>query len=290
MLNKILSLRIIHYPIFIICCNFSIWAALKVGSNSEGFEVNPAIWHQYLLFNLFKPLSNFLLKFYTDFHGIPVSIWVAFLVIAILIFSERRNGKTIFSFEKYESFLLLLLPIGVFATLVITGSIFYFIQCIIGFAIFFLIVQPYYMGFIGGDYEDKLFFCYLNSALFLAALRFAFIRVPRKNEIKLFASIDHFTAAAWELYPLPLLHTLRYVFLLYSIYLTPSVLFWIYPVIQGWFGITNKSMPYSYNILGYIFITALALIFFRLVKKHREVLIIDLKEELKDELKKEIKE
>jgi hypothetical protein len=85
---------------------------------------------------------------------------------------------------------------------------------------------------------------------------------------------------------------IRPLYLLYLIYITPTIFINLYPVILNFFEEkTGKTLyiPFIFNILSCIFFISFIFTVYKIIKNNRSVKLLDLKEEIKMEILSEEK-
>jgi len=82
--------------------------------------------------------------------------------------------------------------------------------------------------------------------------------------------------------------SIRFLFVVYLLYLSPSIFVWLYPVLCNWFGNFNYPTRFLQIVNSYIFLAGLLVVIIQLFINNKKVKRELLKEEIKKEVMEEI--
>ena len=239
-----------------------------------------------------------------EINGIQFSPSVTLLTIGVTVFFSIHEKifislppKGIYDWLKF----IVLYPIFAFVIGMIFGALILIALCVLFIIIMFLVIMPYTQGIdwvinhssfyfehptsylVRGDRVSIL--SYLLSAIYLSIFYLSFIRFPRKfyqekkydgESIVLFCKNRHVFLSKF--------------YLIFLIYLTPSIFAWLYPVVRNIFmdtsnvNLHSEIIPVSFLILGYLFLSGLIITVFLILRNNIKTMKINLREELLEEL------
>jgi hypothetical protein len=140
----------------------------------------------------------------------------------------------------------------------------------------------YFYIFGGHDGMSEFIFGLIDSVIFLLFLFASFAKRSRftKNELE---------TDSWAVNTAYKYHNkIRLIYLLYLIYLTPTIFVWLYPIILNWLDKLPSDpfsrIRFSYKVLSYLFVSGFILTIYKIIKNNRRVMMANMKAEIKNEI------
>ena len=256
-------------------------------------------------------------NFYLFHYSIILSIlsFISFLIYEYFIDQKRLDKEEILTNSiKFDliaigagnliwGIVLILIGMGLWI-----ANIVFLIVLLIGQIIIFFLKVPYTIGWEVlfkeefFEYPSTYIFVHENYdsiGRFIIILIFSIIYL-----LFLFASFSkrsrfvktNLNSNNWEEDATYKFHnSMRLIYFLYLIYLTPTIFVWLYPIILNWLdkqpsdSLAFAQIRFPYKVLSYLFVSGLLFTIYKIIKNNRRVMMIDMREEIKIEIMKDKK-